>query len=144
MYRLLSPQAGSLESAALQQEVTALRELQIEVAATLQQQLKLPQGYLSPLLALTAAASHCVCVPLCQSLSLWLPVTVSASASHRFYLSLLLLLSDREAGQAAPTNSSPANVPAACLPFVAQYDEHGSLAAKSTLAHAGEWDRNSQ
>jgi hypothetical protein len=42
MYRLLlQPQAASLESAALQQEVTALRELQIEVAATLQQQLKL-------------------------------------------------------------------------------------------------------
>ena len=94
MYRLLQPQAASLESAALQQEVTALRELQIEVAATLQQQLELLQN-------------------------------------------------GREAGQAATIHSRPSSVPAACLPFVAQYDEHGSLAAKSTLAHGGEWDRNS-
>jgi len=88
MYRLLQPQAASLESAALQQEVTALRELQIEVAATLQQQLKLLQN-------------------------------------------------GREAGQAATIHSRPSSLPAACLPFVAQYDEHGTLAAKSTLAHGG-------
>ena len=54
-----------------------------------------------------------------------------------------LLQNGREAGQAAAIISRPSSVPATCLPFVAQYDEHGSLAAKSTLAHSGEWDRNS-
>ena len=93
MYRLLlQPQAASLESAALQQEVTALRELQIEVAATLQQQLKLLQRssrrfWLSLLLLLTASASHCISTSHCVCLSLCLHLHPTAPASHCYCFS---------------------------------------------------------